>query len=415
MLRLWEGIVRRALSEPSIGSITTRASPPAPKATSPRSSETATKEAPSRGQRLELGEDDVLAAAVDHQGVVAALADALVDGALLAARAPRRRSPAARRRRGGRFPASLRRKRPSAGCYGALALGDARRARRPRRRRTSASARSPTATGPLLLLGAAGTGKTEVLARRLARLAAERHRRPSGCWSSPPPGPPRGGCANASRRCSRAPSRSSGSAPGTTIGERLLREHAEAAGLDPFFDVLGPAERLAMLLDRLDELPLRRHEIRGNPAGLLARLLERIDALKAERVGPTTLESAPASAEAATRRGRARGGPARARVRRALRRPRPDPRRGRQPRPRRRLPRPRLPAAPSAPTCARADRRALRAPDGRRARGDDRGPAGDPRGARAPTTRTSSTPSTATRAPRALARLVPRPPPRTAT
>ncbi|HVS99197.1 MAG TPA: ATP-dependent DNA helicase, partial [Solirubrobacterales bacterium] len=73
------------------------------------------------------------------------------------------------------------------------------------------------------------------------------------------------------------------------IGERLLREHAEAAGLDPFFDVLGRAERLAVLLDRFDTLPLRRHEIRGNPAGLLARLLARIDALKAERVGPTSL------------------------------------------------------------------------------------------------------------------------------
>ena len=48
MLRLWEGIVRRALSEPSIGSITTRAAPPSPKTTSPRSSETATKEAPCR-------------------------------------------------------------------------------------------------------------------------------------------------------------------------------------------------------------------------------------------------------------------------------------------------------------------------------------------------------------------------------
>ncbi len=47
MLRLWEGSVRRALSEPSIGSITTRASPPSPKLTSPRSSETATNEAPS--------------------------------------------------------------------------------------------------------------------------------------------------------------------------------------------------------------------------------------------------------------------------------------------------------------------------------------------------------------------------------
>ena len=30
-----------------------------------------------------------------------------------------------------------------------------------------------------------------------------------------------------------------------TLGERLLREYSEAAGLDPFFDVLGPAERLA--------------------------------------------------------------------------------------------------------------------------------------------------------------------------
>ena len=37
-----------------------------------------------------------------------------------------------------------------------------------------------------------------------------------------------------------------------------------------------------MLLDRVSDLPLRRHEIRGNPAGLLARLLERIDTLKAE-------------------------------------------------------------------------------------------------------------------------------------
>ena len=37
-----------------------------------------------------------------------------------------------------------------------------------------------------------------------------------------------------------------------------------------------------MLLDRFDELPMRKAgEIRGNPAGLLARLLERIDALKA--------------------------------------------------------------------------------------------------------------------------------------
>ncbi len=150
--------------------------------------------------------------------------------------------------------------------------------------------------GPLLVLGAAGTGKTELLARRLARLAA------SGT------APDRVLVAGSTRATARrlreraealleGPFEELWIGSWDTIGERLLREHAEAAGLDPFFDVLGPAERLAMLLDRLDQLPLRRHEIRGNPAGLLARLLARIDALKAERVGPTRLEQRAREAE----------------------------------------------------------------------------------------------------------------------
>ncbi|MGH2922740.1 MAG: 3'-5' exonuclease, partial [Solirubrobacterales bacterium] len=67
---------------------------------------------------------------------------------------------------------------------------------------------------------------------------------------------------------------------------RLLREHSAEAGLNPFLEQLSAAERLAMLLDRLDDLPLRRHEIRGNAAGLLAKLIARIDALKAAGVEP---------------------------------------------------------------------------------------------------------------------------------
>ena len=57
--------------------------------------------------------------------------------------------------------------------------------------------------------------------------------------------------------------------PHRLAAERLLREHSAEAGLDPFIETLSAAERLAMLLERLDEL-LRRHEIRGNAAGLLA-------------------------------------------------------------------------------------------------------------------------------------------------
>src|SRR3954452_22132047 len=150
--------------------------------------------------------------------------------------------------------------------------------------------------GPLLVLGAPGTGKTELLARRLAHLVAA-GTSPEGVLMIPPRR------ATAERLRGRCEALLAGSfeelwiGSWDAIGERLLREYSEEAGLDPFFDVLGRAERLAMLLDRLDRLPLRRHEIRGNPAGLLARLLARIDSLKAERVGPTTLSE---RAEAAT-------------------------------------------------------------------------------------------------------------------
>src|SRR5215203_3864372 len=152
--------------------------------------------------------------------------------------------------------------------------------------------------GPLLVTGGPGTGKTELLARRFARLAA------AGTA-------PECVLTIASRQATagRLRERCEALLPGPfeelwigswdAIGERLLREHSEEAGLDPFFDVLGRAERLAMLLDRLEELPLRRHEIRGNPTGLLARLLARIDRLKAERTGATSLsEKAQARAEA---------------------------------------------------------------------------------------------------------------------
>jgi DNA helicase-2/ATP-dependent DNA helicase PcrA len=142
--------------------------------------------------------------------------------------------------------------------------------------------------GPLLLLGAAGTGKTEALAARLARLAAagvgpEQVLVISSCR------------AGARRLRERAEALLEGPYEelwvGTweAIGERLLRDHAAEARLDPFFETVGSAERLAMLLDRLGELPLRHHEIRGNPAGLLARLLRRIDSLKAEAVGADAL------------------------------------------------------------------------------------------------------------------------------
>ena len=153
--------------------------------------------------------------------------------------------------------------------------------------------------GPLLVLGAAGSGRTEALALRLEALAASGNR-------------PEHVLVLTRSRAARSRLRERAEAlldrPHEELwihtyeeaGEALLREYSTEAGLDPFFTTVGPADRLAILLDRLDDLPLRRHEIRGNPAGLLARLLRRIDLLKAEAVPPAALrEWAVASERAA--------------------------------------------------------------------------------------------------------------------
>ncbi|MGH2984515.1 MAG: UvrD-helicase domain-containing protein, partial [Solirubrobacterales bacterium] len=133
------------------------------------------------------------------------------------------------------------------------------------------------ADGPLLVLGLTGSGRTEAISHRLAALA-EAGEGALVLASSQ---------ATATRIRTRAEEVMEGAfeelvvKPYTAIAARLLSEHATEAGLDPFLESLTAAERLALLLERLDELPLRRHEIRGNAAGLLARIVDRIDALKA--------------------------------------------------------------------------------------------------------------------------------------
>jgi len=49
--------------------------------------------------------------------------------------------------------------------------------------------------------------------------------------------------------------------------------------------VLGPGDRLAMLAERIDELPLHHHDFGGNAGALLGGFIRRIDRLKAELIG----------------------------------------------------------------------------------------------------------------------------------
>src|SRR3954471_19382032 len=137
--------------------------------------------------------------------------------------------------------------------------------------------------GPLLVLGGPGTGKTHVLARRAAWLVEEGTAAASVLVLTPSP------AAAAEMRVRiesliDVPYDELSIYGAQEFCERLLRDQALEAGLDPLFAPVSAADRLALLLERIDDLPLRRHEIRGNPAPLLAGFVERIDRLKEEMV-----------------------------------------------------------------------------------------------------------------------------------
>jgi DNA helicase-2/ATP-dependent DNA helicase PcrA len=137
--------------------------------------------------------------------------------------------------------------------------------------------------GPLLVLGGAGTGKTTVLVERFAHLVASGAPPESLlvlCYSAP--------AADAMRK--RLEDRLQQAYEELTVTTfhgfcaRLLRDEALEAGLDPFATPVSAADRLAMLLERIDDLPLRHHDLRGNPSATLGAIVQRIDRLKDELV-----------------------------------------------------------------------------------------------------------------------------------
>src|SRR4051794_19154568 len=137
--------------------------------------------------------------------------------------------------------------------------------------------------GPLLILGGPGTGKTHVLAHRAAWLVEQDTPADRVLVLSPSAA----GAADLRLRMEAlidTPYDELSVYGARELCKRLLRDEALEAGLDPLFAPVSAADRLALLLERIDDLPLRRHEIRGNPAPLLAGFVERIDRLKEEMV-----------------------------------------------------------------------------------------------------------------------------------
>ncbi|MFA4927894.1 MAG: ATP-dependent DNA helicase [Patulibacter sp.] len=150
----------------------------------------------------------------------------------------------------------------------------------------------PSSTDPLLIVGSAGTGKSETLAARAAWLVSAAGVDPSriGILVASP--------AGAARARARLEARLGSLAVDvvvTTLADlchRLVRDVAGDAGVDPFVVPATRTERVALLLEHREELALRHHDGgsggRGHVA-LLAGAVARIDRLKESLVDAATL------------------------------------------------------------------------------------------------------------------------------
>jgi DNA helicase-2/ATP-dependent DNA helicase PcrA len=137
--------------------------------------------------------------------------------------------------------------------------------------------------GPLAVIGGAGSGKTSVLVERFAQLV-EAGIAPEAilCLTFS------GAAAEALReQLETALARPYEELTVTTFHgfcAKLLRDEAADAGIDPFATPVTQGDRLAMLLERIDDLPLSQHDLRGNPSAVLGSVVGRIDRLKDELI-----------------------------------------------------------------------------------------------------------------------------------
>src|SRR3954454_8007988 len=262
------GSPRLALTEPSIGSITTRTSGE-PKSTSPRSSLTAVKRAPA-SCRPWSSANTTSSAASSISSV---------------------RSPP-----WPRVPVSLTRSAIVGWSSSMLRILSTARRQAASQSSAPGSMRAyPTAVpavltsaqreavehggGPLLVIGGAGTGKTTTLVERFAALA--RSTAPDSLLA-----------LTLDPDALRARLEDRIDVPYEELSvmtfgglcARVLRDEALEAGIDPFATPVAAADRLAMLLERIDDLPLRHHDLRGNPSATLGAIVRRIDRLKDELI-----------------------------------------------------------------------------------------------------------------------------------
>jgi DNA helicase-2/ATP-dependent DNA helicase PcrA len=139
--------------------------------------------------------------------------------------------------------------------------------------------------GPLLMVAGAGTGKTRTLVRRFLWLV-EQGTPPDAVLALTFSSPAAAEMRARLETLIDTPYEELTVATFHSFAAALLRDEGLEIGLDPALEAVAPADRVALLGEHIDELPLRHHQIRGNPGPLVAGFVARIDRLKDEMVAP---------------------------------------------------------------------------------------------------------------------------------
>jgi DNA helicase-2/ATP-dependent DNA helicase PcrA len=156
--------------------------------------------------------------------------------------------------------------------------------------------------GPLLVVAGAGTGKTQVITRRIAWLIATRRAKPSEILALT--FTDKAADEMAVRVDQLVPYGYTDTQISTfhAFGDRLIREHALELGLPPDVRVLSRAEAVIFLREHLFEFELDAYRPLGDPTRFLAALVTLFSRCKDEDITPDTYldHAARLAAEAAS-------------------------------------------------------------------------------------------------------------------
>ncbi len=140
--------------------------------------------------------------------------------------------------------------------------------------------------GPLLVIAGAGTGKTNVLTRRIAHLIAAKKARPEEILA----------VTFTEKAAGEMEERVDVLVPYTTsyveirtfnsFGERILRDHAMDIGIPPDFKLLDDVEQAIIVRENLFRFPLEYYRPLSHPTRHIQELLETLRRLKQEDVKP---------------------------------------------------------------------------------------------------------------------------------